>query len=253
MVSFFCLHRRCTAFVLLSSLWVFSHAQEAPTTPSALPSVTVAALKSPLEFPYRRAYDATTKVLVASGGLVDLVFKLHDKAVNATNKLRLTVEYGEQVTDIPLDGNNSFTLIPDADAAAQSAQLVVNRHSKEVGVEVDMQPNVKAFKGEKLTVADMDRLIQAGRAARSSLLPWYARVVTPTVNSVRICSTQTSARFALRGEGGAEAPLNSKSALDVLGRAASCIDFNGDRDDYAASSVVIVPDGSTFDYEGSLF
>lgn len=241
---------RIVCWLTSVTLFVPLQAQEVVSAPTTLQQVNIVALKSPLEFPYQRAYEATQKVLKASDGLTDLVFKLHDKSSDSTRKLRLTLEYGESVIDIPLDEQYSFTLMPDAEVAAKPATLVINRRSQDVAVEVDIRPKVQA---ERITVADIDQLIRAGRTARATLLPWYARLITPTINSVRVCSTHPTAQFALRDDSGGESPLRSKSAPDLYGHPASCVDFYGERDAYVASSVLIAPKGITFDFVGSAF
>lgn len=238
------------AFLLANWLSLSVHAEEDPTTAPELQQVNVIGLKSPLEFPYQRAYDAMNRVTAASNGMTELVFVLRDKSTAPANKLRLTLEYGDKVIAIPLDAGNAFTLTPDPEAASQSAILVVNRRPKEVGIRVDIRPNVK---GEHFTMADIDQMIHAGRAARASLLPWYARLVTPTINSMRFCSTQAAAQFALRDAQGVESPLPSVAASDVLDRPATCVDLSGVREGYAQTSQLVAPRGLTVDYVGSAF
>jgi hypothetical protein len=239
-----------TKVLLASCLSLAVHAEEDPKTSSELRQVNVVGLKSPLEFPYQRAYDAMNKVASASKGMTELVLVLRDKSTAAANKLRLTLEYGDKVIDIPLDAGSAFTLKPDPEAASQSAILVVNRRPQEVGIQVDIRPHVN---GDHFTMADVDQMILAGRAARASLLPWYARLVTPTINAMRFCSTQTDEKFLMRDDQGIETPLQSIAARDLLDRPATCVDLGGVRDGYAQTSQLMGPPGFTVDYVGSAF
>ena len=82
-------------------------------------------------------------------------------------------------------------------------------------------------------------MIEAGRAARATLLPWYARIVTPTIKAVRVCSMDKSAKFALRDANGTEAPV---SADDVYGRAATCADMpDSPSGQQQASNTLVAP------------
>jgi hypothetical protein len=212
--------------------------------------VTVTGIKSPLEVPYQRAYDATKKVQAASSGLADLVFKLRDKDPVA-NPMHVSVEYGETSTPLALDPSNGFVLVPDDVAAAQNAALVVNRQSHAVSVQVDLRPHPPTA---PLSIADAARMIEAARAARATLLPWYARIVTPTIKAVRVCSMDKEAQFALRGADGTQAPLAPVSANDAYGRPATCADMpDSPSGQQQASSTLVAPADSTYDFTGTFF
>lgn len=221
-----------------------------PAPPTTLEGVTVIGLKSPLAVPYERAYNATRNAVAASGGLAELVFRLRDKAPSASNRLALTVEYGDRVIPIDLDTQGGFVLRPDAEAIAEKAVLVVNRRRQEVGLSVEIRPLTVAG---PLSVSDLDRLIVAGRAARASLVPWYARVFTPTINELRICSTQTSASFSVRDSAGTEVMLPARQAADSAGRIARCVDYPGAGGQFANAARLMTPDDVTLEYVGSLF
>jgi hypothetical protein len=227
-----------------------SAASSAPADEAAGTMVTVTGIKSPLEVPYQRAYDATKKVQAASSGLADLVFKLRDKEPVA-NPMHVSVEYGETSTPLTLDPSNGFVLVPDDAAAAQNAALVVNRQGHAVSVQVDLRPHPPAA---PLSIADTARMIEAGRAARATLLPWYARIVTPTIKAVRVCSMDKSAQFALRGADGTEAPLAPIGANDVYGRPATCADMpDAPSGQQQASNTLVAPADSTYDFTGTFF
>jgi hypothetical protein len=241
-----------------------AHAQQAPAAPTASAAaeaasaasdaesqrVDVVALKAPIEFPYARAYDAARKVDTASGGLTDLVFKVIDKAPAAA-PLRVSLEYGETVTRLPLDPSNAFTLPPNPEALAANAVLTANRERRGLGVEVDIRPHVQG--DNPLTMDDVNHLIEAGRQARKSLLPWYARVVTPTIRSLRICSLDAASRFALRSDTGAETALDARSEEDVYARPAHCVDLDPNSDARVKTSRLVLPADATFDYVGTMF
>lgn len=216
----------------------------------SLEGVTVIGLKSPLAVPYERAYDITRKAVAASGGLAELVYRLRDKAPSAREKLALTVEYRDKVIPVDLDAQGGFILQPDAEAAAEKAVLVVNRRRQEVVLSVEIRPRAVAG---PLSVSDLDELIVGGRAARASLLPWYARVVTPTINGVRMCSVQPNAGFSLRDSVGREVLLPSIQALDRAGRPARCADYSGAGGEFPGASRLTAPDDVALEYTGSLF
>ena len=245
------------AAVLLTVIRLAHAAEASPAAASAAPSdetvsarVSVTGIKSPIEVPYQRAYDATKKVLAASSGLTDLVFKLRDKDPVAT-PMRVSVEYGETSTPLKLDPSNGFVLTPDDVAAAQNATLVVNRQRHTISVEVDLRPHPPTA---PLSIADTARLIEAARAARAALVPWYARIVTPTVKTVRVCSMDKTAQFVLRGADGTEVALAPMHADDVYGRPATCADMpDSPSGRQLASSVLVAPADATYNFTGTYF
>ena len=212
-------------------------------------SVTVTGIKSPLEVPYQRAYEATRQVAAASNGLADLVFKLRDKDPIAT-PIHVSVEYGDIDTPIPLDASNGFVLVPDDTAAAEHASLVVNRQSHSVSVQVDLRPHAPA---SPPTLAQSRKMVEAGRAARATLLPWYARIVTPTIQAVRVCSHEQGAAFGLRAADGSEEALASIDATDVYGRSATCTDIPTATDAGRETAVLVAPADISYDFVGTLF
>jgi hypothetical protein len=229
------------AFLLSLSLvcaFCDARAQDADTAGVDLPSVSVQGIKSPIEYPYQKAYDATRKVLSGSNGLAELVFTLTDKAPITAPKLRLTLEYDDTVTEIPLDAARMFRLKPDAAAAAAGATLVVNRHKKDIEVNIELVP---VLGSETLTVAHLDTLVDAGRGARRLLLPWYARIVISDIQGLRICSGGATGPFSLRDAQGTETPLTSATTTDAKGHTATCHDYRPTTGVYSTTSRLVAP------------
>jgi hypothetical protein len=152
---------------------------------------------------------------------------------------------------LPLDPSNAFTLPLDRDALAAKAVLTANRERRALGVEVDIRPHVRT--DAPLTMHDVNRLIEAGREARKSLVPWYARVVTPTISSLRICSLDATSRFALRSDTGTETSLDARREEDVYARPARCVDLDPSTDTHVKTTELVLPADATFDYVGTMF
>jgi hypothetical protein len=215
---------------------------------TVLPSQTIVGIKRPLTIPYQRAHEAAQRVLNASEGRVDLVVRLKDRAVAQNQALNITIEDGETVIPIALDAENGFVVSPNVDVSPASAEFVVNRRAGEVGVQIDIRPHVV---GQGLSASELRSYVQAGVAARKGLLPWYARLVTPTVNSLKVCS-RTGGDFAW-SYAPTQTKLPSENDSDFLGRPATCVDILAARDPTSDSSRLIAPSDATYDFNGSLF
>ncbi len=212
--------------------------------------VEITAVREPLEYPYERAYNAALKVQEASHGNTDLVISIIEEHPAGT-PLRVSLQYGETVEMLEVDRSNAFRLTPNRKALDDNAILVTNRRRAGLSVQAGLRPHVEA--GATLTRADINRLVEGGQAARKSLLPWYARIVVPTVSGVRLCSLTAGASFALRGAGGADQVLATKDDKDLYDRPAHCVDLDVTDDAQEASMSVVMPPDATVDYAASAF
>lgn len=212
--------------------------------------VEVTALREPLEFPYEKAYDAAVKVRDASHGNTDLVISVIEAKPLGT-PLRVSLQYGDTIQPLEVDLSNTFTVSPNPAALENNAILTANRHRAGLSVQVGLRPHVVA--GAALTRADIDRLVEGGKAARKSLVPWYARVFLPNVSGVRLCSLAPDAQFLLRDAGGADQPLPTRNDKDLYERPAHCVDLPPTTDAREAATSVVMPPDATVDYAATSF
>jgi hypothetical protein len=212
--------------------------------------VEITAVREPLEYPYERAYNAALKVRDASRGSTDLVVSIVEAHPVGT-PLRVSLQYGDTVENLDVDQSNAITLSPNRSALESNAILVTNRHREGLSVRVGLRPHVQV--GAVLTRADINRLVEGGKAARKSLLPWYARMVMPTVSGVRLCTRSVDGQFALHDAGAVDQPLLPKEDKDVYERPARCVDVPPTEDPHEAAMSVVMPADATVDYAATAF
>lgn len=225
----------------------FCQAQSEPNV-QLLPPKTIVGLRSPLTIGYKRAYEASQKVQRETAGKAELVFGLRDRSEGGKSPLTVEVDYGDHSLPIALEADGTFALSP-SDQPGDDARFVVNRNAGEVGVSVDIRPRVR---GTNVSAADLRATIDAGRRARHVLLPWYARLMTPTVNSLNVCS-QSGGHIGWKDENGHLTPLSPTRSPDAYGRPSNCVAVLSTSDSTSDASLLESPSDTTYDYVGSLF
>lgn len=207
--------------------------------------VEITALREPIAFPYERAYELALAVRKASHGTAEVATRLNDSAPTAT-PLRVWLRYGETLLPLPLGPDGSFAVPIVVDAFDQHATLSANRPGGTWHATVFLRPLVGPF--DTLTDTDLDRIVEAGQAARAAMFPWYARAVMPAIRGLRACSRQPDAVFVLRNAAGNETPLAARDAEDVYARSAHCVDVTPSRNPNERASSLRLPPDVTLDY-----
>jgi len=207
--------------------------------------VEVTALRAPIAFPYERAFELASAVREASHGMAEVAARLTDPAPTAAT-LHVWLQYGETVQPLAIGPDGSFAVPIVVDALNQHAALIANRPGRTWHATVFLRPLVGRL--DILTEADLDRIVEAGQAARAAMFPWYARAVMPAIRGLRVCSQHSDAVFVLRNAAGAETPLAARDAEDVYQRAARCVDLTPGRNPNERASSLRLPADVTLAY-----
>jgi hypothetical protein len=181
----------------------------------------------------------------ASHGMAEVAARLTDSAPTAT-PLRVWLQYGETVQPLAIGPDSSFAVPIVVDALNQHAALSANRPGRAWRATVFLRPLVRPL--DILTDTDVDRIVEAGQAARAAMFPWYARAVMPAIRGLRVCSQQPDAVFVLRNAAGNETPLVARDAEDVYARSAHCVDVTPGRNPNERASSLRLPPDVTLDY-----
>lgn len=211
--------------------------------------IDVIGVKAPLDYPYAKAHAAALKVREQSGGTVALSARLRDRAPPSAPPLRVTLEWDETVLRLPLDSLGRFVIPIDPQALQHNAVMTANRARKSVALDIDLVP---VWHHPELRPADVRSIVEGGRAARASLLPWYARWITPTVNALRVCHVHARSGFEWLRPDSAAQTLTSTRSQDEFGREAWCIELDGVRDPLPEDAQLRLPPDSTLELTGSL-
>lgn len=175
-----------------------AHAQTIAIEDPPVQGVEVKGVKDPALMPYRKAYDLVNGVGQAGGRLVELLIRV------------TSAESHEPMPDLGLRvvGDNTDARVPISPAGfvdlplnkafyADNADIVANMPKKSLNVDIEVVPRLPA--GE-IHFADLIEATSAGQAAIASVVPWYARLVMPSLHGVSLCYPAAGQEVALGGE-----------------------------------------------------
>lgn len=158
-------------------------AQTAPVVESE--AVVVTGTRDPAIVPYKKAFELGTLVRSSSDDRVDLQVRLtstrDDQPIPG---LTVSVVGSKSYGQAAITPAGFFSIPLDREAYDDSADFIVNQKAGSVRMRVFLVPKLS---GDRLTYADIVQTVQRARAARASILPWYLRLITPTVNGVGLC------------------------------------------------------------------
>ncbi|WP_085315243.1 hypothetical protein [Derxia lacustris] len=206
----------------LIALPAVTHAA-AEAAPAALDRVEIVARPMAV-LPYRRAHEVMARVRAASADRVELDLRLlgRDGQPVPGMVVRLLGRDDEDfgVLTLAPDGRLDF---PWNDAAlAADADFVTDRPKNSLSVRMTISARLPTT---GLRYRDLRDAILAAREVRGAVLPWWLRLVTPTINFIDLCYPAPGATVALRDS--ADEPLRraDRSNVDDLGRPLHCARF----------------------------
>ena len=187
-----------------------AHAQAIAIEDPPAQGVEVKGVKDPALMPYRKAYDLVTGVGQAGGRLVELLIR-----VTSTESHQPMPDLG-----LRLVGENTDARVPISPAGfvdlplnkafyADNADIVANMPKKALEVDVNVVPRLPA--GE-IRFADLVEATSAGQAAIARIVPWYVRLVMPSLHGVSLCYPAAGQEVAL---GGAEQATRMASEIST--------------------------------------
>lgn len=182
---------------LLLALSTAALSQEAE--PVQLPTVNTYVKRDATAFPYKQMNTVLSKLARHGEGLVRMDFRVDsEKAGMAPSELRLVVRSDDADHPIRIgeDGVFSMPVLPEAEAA--TADLATNVPKGRLHVRGTLELNVTP---EQLDMAKVRQLMRVARKLREEMLPWYARLLFPRIDAVRICSDKPTWELEWREQG----------------------------------------------------
>lgn len=244
-------HFRITASALLlpcAMLLSTAHAQEAPPTtqetatsaPEDIPSIQVTGIRDPLSIPYAMAYELLTEIAKTSDNRVHLNFRVTSSKTHQPIpqlEINLQGEHTQEKVAISPDG---FLTIPLSQAAHDDkAELIANVKKGNLVIEGFLTPDLG--KGNP-RYADMVDIIKLAKRVRGQMLPWYLRLVTPTVGGIGICYADKTQVIAV--EGSSTAPRAATLPdTDPLNQKVYCAAYKEREPALSADAVLLAPPG----------
>jgi hypothetical protein len=176
--------------VLVAALSVVPLAPAWAQTPEAqteapLQSVQVTGVKDPAIMPYKKVYETLNQVTKVSNGRVKFVIKVtstetHQPIADLDISLR-----GEKTFEKINISPAGFITVPlSREAYEDGAEFVTNKKKGVMHVQFYLLPKLSA---ESFSYGEVVDSIEAARAALAEIIPWYWRLLMPSIKGVGIC------------------------------------------------------------------
>ena len=197
-----------------------AHAQTEVAEEPASQGVEVKGVKDPAFMPYRQAYDLATGASQATDGHATLVIRVTSSQTHQPIpdlRLRIVGEHSDARVPIAPDGVIDLPL--DKAFYDDGADIVANLPKKSLTVGIHVVPH---FASSALRFEDLLAATSAGQAALARIVPWYVRLVLPSVHGVGLCYPAAGQSVAAAGD---SRPA-TEVATDPKGVTVYCANFS---------------------------
>lgn len=193
-------HRRAAALALACGILPIgiAGAQAVPIDEPSAQGVEVKGVRNPALMPYRKAYDLASGVGQATGNHADLVIRVtSSESHQPMPDLSLRVVGDNTDARVPVSPEGFVDLPLDTAFYADNADIVANKPKKAIEVDIHVVPRLPAG---QLRFADILDATSAGQAALTRIVPWYARLVLPSLHGVGLCYPAAGLSVAIGGD-----------------------------------------------------
>lgn len=217
-----------------------AQAQEQASPDQEMQSVRVAGVRDPAILPYKKAHDLISAVDRASKGYVQLRIRITSSATKAPiDHLTIALE-GEQTHETLAISPDGFVTVPlNQTAYAEGAEFITNQKKKTLRVEFFLLPTLAP---NAIAYADIAAAIGAARRALSDVVPWYLRLLMPSIHNVGICYANKQQNVVIRHSGGDTTRAAIEQNSNALNHAVFCANFSA-KENFAADSVIVPAPG----------
>jgi len=232
----------CLAPCAASSLHAQEVAAPAASSASAASQVVEVAptVRNPAMMPYRKACDLLAKVDKAGAHRLHAVFRVTSQASHqAMPDLRVAIEGEKTHLQVPVSSTGLIELPVDPSAYADDADLVANKPKQTLAVDFFVVPELPAG---NIRYADLAQSASTAQAAVSQIVPWYLRLLMPSIKGVGLCYPDAGHAVAI--EGAAQAMRAADvPADDVAGNKVFCARFPEEETSRDVDRRVVPQDG----------
>lgn len=230
-------------FTAIAAIGPVVSAQETPAavvpgtdTETPAQTVQVTGVRDPVMLPYEKAFDTLTRINKVSDGKMDMLIRV----VSAqTNQPLPDLEVG-------LQGNvnqEKLTLSPDGFLTVPLSQsrlddkavFVTNKKKGSLKVEYFFVPKLPK---DSFRFGDIAASIAAANRAREEVMPWYLRLLSPSIKEVLICYPNDKNEISVFNGAAAERPAVDEQRSSLVKSIVYCARFNEDETVAARNSVV---------------
>jgi hypothetical protein len=184
---------------LLATIFPCVYAQTAPADDD-VQSVQIKGVRDPAMLPYKKAYDYVAKIRDASGDRVRMVFRITSRESHAPiENLSISIQGSKTYETLDISPSGYFSIPTDSDAYEDNADFISNAKKGSLVLNAYMVPNLPK---NGLKYADIVETVKGARRARAELLPWYLRMIAPTIGGIGLCYSDSAQTVAVQGANG---------------------------------------------------
>lgn len=207
---------RVVLSLVLQAVCQFGLAQQAPDAPAAdapPQTIEVVGVKDPAIMPYAQAYDILSKVNAVVGERVQVQFRITSTKTAApipglTLAIRSTSV--DQPLDVAADGTLMIPLNPVA--YTEKAEFITNQRKGTLQFDISLRPRLA---GDEIAYQTVKEGIALAREAVAQLLPWYLRMVMPSVRRIGVCYPEPGHQVTVRNQLGETHSLHADNQKET--------------------------------------
>lgn len=209
------------AMACASSAFAQEAAASAPAA-EASQVVEIKQVRNPAMMSYRQASDFVSKVTEAGAHRLHALIRVtSSKTHEPMPDLRIVVEGEHTHMPLAVSAAGFVTLPLDPAAYADNADLIANQRKETLDVGIFVVPDLPAA---DIRYDDLAAAVLAGRSAINGILPWYLRLLGPSLKGVAFCYPDDRHAVALAGLPGARRAA-TEPEQDVTGNKVFCARF----------------------------
>jgi len=216
-----------------------------------LAGVAVAYTKDPALLPYKRGYEFATRMRQAGGDRVRLKLRILSAQTKAPiENLEIRIAGSKDHGRVAVSADGSFEIPLDQEALDDDADFVTNQKKGTLEIQASLVPVLPA---DAVHYSDIQESIKAARRVRSEMLPWYLRVILPTVRALGVCYTAQGEQVLVRSDGTEQRRAADREETGAAGVPVHCAQFGESESGLRADAMVLPANGWEPVYIGSWF
>ena len=239
----------------IAAAWMFSAISpcalaQSPPADEEVQNVQIKGVKDPAILPYKKAYDVMSKIRNAGSDHVQIIFRVTSHESHQPIKdLSIYIQGSKTYETLDISPSGYFSIPMDKEAYDDNADFISNAKKGSLEVGMFLVPNLPK---DKINYADIVAVVKDAKLARAEIVPWYWRIVMPTINGIGLCYPDDRQTVLIQGARGElrRPATNSDKSLDGD---VFCANFTARERELALEDVVAPPAGWQPVFLGSMF
>ena len=203
-------------------------------------TIEVKGLRSPAMLPYKKGYEFAEMVDRVGKGHIEALYRLTStETKKPIPGLKLTLLGANTDEAIPVDANGLFSMPRSKAAYDDNADFVVNQRKDVLMLDIRLHPKISS---DVPTYGQLNEAIDTGRQAIKELLPWYIRVVAPSIKAIGICYPESGRTVTIGTESTVSYTADRREASE-FGDPVYCAEIKPQQEALRADSPIVALPG----------